>query len=270
LGTLALVALVTAIVATVLSVALDSDLAGNVQFAAIIAAVLLAAAAVAGRFLGFLRVVRPAARQQKLVLALVAALVVIMLLYVAASFGYGWLIYPVVLVAVLVFLGSAAARRLPRHPALPAEPAVMQVTGPVEPGRMRMARLLSVLALVCLTGGSTLLAITLIWASLAEGDSGSKSLAVALLVVMIWPPTFVLTWALGTAAFWAKGTLDPAAAVIAFLVGFLGSFLLVPALPLLVIAAVYIVRQQFWAPPRRPVGGPGPRQQPLAPGPHPA
>jgi hypothetical protein len=241
-----LAALVTAIVATVLSVAWDSDVAGNVQYGAIIAAVLLALAAAAGRFVRLSRVPRPAQRQQRLVLALVAGLGGIMLLYVAASFGYGWLLYPVLVVALLVFLGPAAVRRLARRPALPAEPMVTPVSAPAGPGRMRLARIFSVLALVCLVGGSTLLGAVMIWALLTEEDPGAESLAVALLFVMIWLPAFVLTWAFGTAAFWAKGTLDPPAAVLAFFVGFLGSFLVLPVLPLFNIAAIYFVWRGFW------------------------
>jgi hypothetical protein len=248
LGALALAALVGAIVVTLLNASgiWTSGAAGPVPFILIIAAMLLALAALAGRWAGVLRTPQPAAQQQELALALMIGLVAIMLLYVAASFGYVWLIYPVMLVATVALLVRVVAGRRARRSALLAEPAAATVAAPAGTGRMRLARLFSALALICLACGSSLLAAAMIWTSVAEGDSGEKGLAFALLFVTIWPPTFVLTWAFGAAAFWAKGTLDPPAAVLAFLVGFMAFPLLLPLLPLLAIGAVYLAWRWFW------------------------
>jgi hypothetical protein len=145
------------------------------------------------------------------------------------------------------------------------------------PGRMRLARLCSALALVSLVGGSAFLAVFMISVSVAAQDDPDMALGLVF-VPFIWSGTFVLSWALVAAAFAAKGTLDPAAAVLAFPVGLLagvtGLLLLAAAslsdtpeaprvafvvvLAVLDAAAVYFVLRKFWAPPRPPAGlGPG-------------
>jgi hypothetical protein len=131
---------------------------------------------------------------------------------------------------------------------------------------MGLARLCSVLALVCLAGGSALLVVGTIAISLAAQEDPNAGLGLVAIAV-IWPATFVLTWAFGTAAFAAKGSLDPAAAVLAFpglLVGLTVLLLLAgrslsdaPTAPLAAFvgvlavvnaAAINFVWRKFWAP----------------------
>ena len=252
LGALALAALVGAVVVTVLNVSgiWTSDLAGTLQFVLFPVAVLQAVALVVARSAGALLRGRRLTQQQKLALALLAALIAVMLFPLAASWGYGWVIPLAVLLAAAVFFGPQVARRLAGGPA----PAVSPVPTPAVPlastGRMRLARVCSVLALVSLAGGSALLAVGSIVTEDAEGRLWG--------ILFLWPPTFVISWAFGTAAFWAKGTLNPVVAVLTFLVGFWGGwFALIPVmavrgaaavvLPALLVVAIYYARGWFWS-----------------------
>jgi uncharacterized RDD family membrane protein YckC len=265
LGALALAALVTAIMATFFSVG-GSDLAGNVQFFAIIATLSFAVLAALVPSIVDLREGRPltARRKGQLGVAFVAALLLSMLLFLPAA----------LLVVGAALLSPVVARRLARAPAISAEPGATTVaslaavpaaqevrteTAPVGPVRMRIARICSVLALVTLAIGSALLAtlMTWVWVAWATSDVEDPGLAFAILPLAIWPPTLLLTWVFGVAAFLAKGTLDPALAVIYFVAGFVGSVLVVlpvTALPggavvgalALNVAAIQFVRREFW------------------------
>ncbi len=252
LGALALVAIVAGIVLTVLSISgvWTSELALTVSGILSLAAVLLAAVVFAGRVVRPLRARRPLTQRQKVGLALVAALIAVFLLPIAMSWGYAWLIYLALLVAAFAFFGRSAARRVRRGPAPPTAPVVTRTTVSTKgKGRTAVARVCSVLALASLAGGSALLALGSVVLDDLEGRT--------FLVLSVWPPTFVLAWALGTAAFMAKGTLDPSAAALAFVVGFLGGWILLlfviatrglaaVLLPALNVAAIYFVTRRFW------------------------
>jgi hypothetical protein len=155
-----------------------------------------------------------------------------------------------IFVAVLLALATLVARKpkgLIERLAMPAKPHDI---APVGPGRIVLARASTVVALLSLAGGSALLAA----ASILGDDIEERVWP----VMFIWPPTFLLAWAFGSAAFAAKRTLDPAAAAIAFFAGLIGGWLMLAAVMesqvfgLAVLAgvnivAIYFVRREFWA-----------------------
>jgi hypothetical protein len=189
----------------------------------------------------------------------------------------GLLISTSIVLAAVAVIARLAEHRLMRGTAPRAEEPVSPVAAPADATRKGLARLCSVLALVCLAGGSTLLAVGTIAISVAAQDDPNAGLGLAVIIAVIWPATFVLTWAFGTAAFAAKGTLDPAAAVLAFpglLVGLTVLILLAarslgetPAAPLaafvgvlavLNAATIYFVWRKFWASRRPSASAAGP------------
>jgi hypothetical protein len=166
-----------------------------------------------------------------------------------------------ILVAVLaVAVRSVEPRDFARGRELGAKPEQIAVAAPAGPARTRIARTFAVLALVCLAIGSALVAVVMTWFSIVRitgGGGEDPGLALAILFFSIWPPTLMLTWALGTAAFMAKGTLDPPIAVAALVAGIVGSlFVLLPASALpggapIVLVALYVgaiqfFKDQFW------------------------
>ena len=118
-------------------------------------------------------------------------------------------------VAAIVLLGRLARR----------DPSMNQTTTARRTARTTLARLLSLLALASLAGGSILLALA--W--LGVGVTGDKGEARVFAMLFLWPPTFLLTWAFGTLAIIATKNFNPYAIIVAFVGGSLGGWFLLLA-----------------------------------------
>jgi hypothetical protein len=185
----------------------------------------------------------------------------------ASGFGLTMgMIAAAIVLAVLAVVARLVGTLLERPPGEP----VTSLSAAAGPSWMRLARLCSALALVCLVGGSAFLAVFMILVSVAAQDDADQGLGLVF-VPVIWSGIFVLSWALTTAAFAAKGTLDPAAAVLTLpagvLAGIIGLLFLAAAslsdtpepprvafvvvLAVLDAAAVLFVWRKFWVQPKR-------------------